>query len=57
MDARVIFPSVVYERRIIKSRVIKDNRKQRGILMGDSNPTQMGLSDPGSSCHDRPLNS
>lgn len=25
--------------------------------MGDSNPTQMGLLDPGSSCHDRPLNS
>lgn len=31
MDAQVIFPCVICQRRIIKSRLIKDNRKHRGI--------------------------
>lgn len=31
MDAQAIFPSVVCQRRIIKSCLIKDNKKQRGI--------------------------
>lgn len=31
MDAQMIFPSVICQRRIIKPCLIKDNRKHRGI--------------------------
>lgn len=31
MDAQTNFPSVICQRRIIKSCLIKDNRKHRGI--------------------------
>lgn len=30
-DAQVVFPSVICQGRIIKPRLIKDNRKHRGI--------------------------
>lgn len=50
MDAQVIFPSVVYERRVIKSQVIKENTEES--VMADSNRTQMTKANRGSRRHD-----
>lgn len=50
MDAQVIFPSVVYEGRVIKSQVIKENTEES--VTGDSNRTQMIKANRGSPPHD-----
>lgn len=42
MDAQVIFPRVVSQRRIIKSCLIKDNRKHRGIQNEEFKPDTDG---------------
>lgn len=42
MDAQVIFPSVICQRRIIKSHLIKDNRKHRGIRNEEHKPNADG---------------
>lgn len=58
MDAQVIFPCVVYSSRIIKTRVIKDNRKQRGSHDEELKSNSDGTikANLGSSCHDPLLN-